>query len=246
MNEVFDSYIHCGLSKYRPLEDVLDVHRAAGVLGGVLMQHLGEFDNSYIIEAAERAGPSYRAVVLVDQSASSWRTALGQLRSQRGVAGVRIAAAPDDLGWIEVADAAASSGMPVVYYLPKGADGIRADLERLAVTYPTVPFILTHLGTPRLTLDVDADVAHLAKCKNFVLQVSGFCMWSQLPYEETVTCARNLIRAFGRGRVIWGSNFPVCAFESQLAYVKSNPWDIGIDDLEALLYLNAKALWGIE
>jgi hypothetical protein len=37
---MIDGYAHCGLSKYRPVEDVLDVMRSAGVDRAVLCQPL--------------------------------------------------------------------------------------------------------------------------------------------------------------------------------------------------------------
>ncbi|HUE16056.1 MAG TPA: hypothetical protein VMR25_17935, partial [Planctomycetaceae bacterium] len=46
--EIVDAYAHCGLSKYEPIEKVREVMAAAGVSRAVLVQHLGEFDNSYI------------------------------------------------------------------------------------------------------------------------------------------------------------------------------------------------------
>ena len=45
---IIDSYTHCGISKYLPIEDVSATMDRAGVHRAVLAQHLGEFDNSYI------------------------------------------------------------------------------------------------------------------------------------------------------------------------------------------------------
>lgn len=245
MTRAFDSYLHCGLSKYRPIEEVLEVHRAAGVVGGILVQHRGEYDNAYIISAAERAGSTYRAVVLIDQNRPDWRQSLSNLKSRIVVAGLRVRAARDEERWVDVAEAAASVGMTVVYYLPDGVGGVADDLERLARSYRDVPFILTHLGTPKFDIVDDPDFGRLANLENIVLQVSGFCTRSRPPYAETVDCVRNLMRAFGSARVIWGSNFPVCNVEVELSHVTADPWGIGSNHLEALLYSNAMALWGL-
>ena len=51
--ELIDSYLHCGLSKYLPVEDVEATMDAAGVSRAVMVQHLGEYDNGYIAGLVE-------------------------------------------------------------------------------------------------------------------------------------------------------------------------------------------------
>ena len=46
--EIVDAYTHCGLRKYHPIEKIRHVMNLADVARAVLVQHLGEFDNSYI------------------------------------------------------------------------------------------------------------------------------------------------------------------------------------------------------
>jgi hypothetical protein len=47
---IVDGYAHCGISRYQPVEIVLDTMAQAGVDRAVLCQHLGEYDNSYLAE----------------------------------------------------------------------------------------------------------------------------------------------------------------------------------------------------
>ena len=42
--QIVDAYSHCGISKYRPVENVQDIMRRNGVARAVLVQHLGEYD----------------------------------------------------------------------------------------------------------------------------------------------------------------------------------------------------------
>jgi predicted TIM-barrel fold metal-dependent hydrolase len=242
---VFDAYAHCGVSKYLPVESVLGVHRAAGISGGILVQHLTEFDNTYLVEAAARAGPLYRAVVLVDESSPGWRHRLHDLSRHPAVAGVRVVARADSERWVDLAAAAAEAGLVVLLYFPAGAGPVRASVDRLARDHEAGRFVLTHLGSPRLGRRLDEDVAALAARQNLFLQVSGFGMWSQPPYSGTDEPVRRLLMAFGPTRLTWGSNFPVCELETELRHALGDPWRLGHAARDALLGQNALRLWGL-
>ena len=72
---ITDGYSHCGLSKWRPLEDVDRVMDRFHVERAVLAQHLGEFDNTYI-EMVVRARPErFAGVFLVDTDSADARDA---------------------------------------------------------------------------------------------------------------------------------------------------------------------------
>ena len=48
---MIDAYVHCGQSKYEPVESVLATMSVANVDRAVLIQHLEEYDNSYLRDA---------------------------------------------------------------------------------------------------------------------------------------------------------------------------------------------------
>ena len=73
-----DGYSHCGVSKYRPVEDVLAVMRGAGVERAVLCQHLGEYDNSYLAGVVSRHPQTFAAVCLVDPTGADASTELAK------------------------------------------------------------------------------------------------------------------------------------------------------------------------
>jgi len=64
--DIIDGYCHCGLSKYRPIEDVNLVMNRFGVSRAVLVQHLGEYDNSYIGQVITAQPHRFAGVMLVD------------------------------------------------------------------------------------------------------------------------------------------------------------------------------------
>ena len=66
MSGLIDAYAHCGLSKYKPLSEVEQAMQLAGVDRAVLVQHLGEFDNTYIQQVVADSPYKFSGVLLVD------------------------------------------------------------------------------------------------------------------------------------------------------------------------------------
>ena len=73
--EIIDSYSHCGISKYEPIERVRGVMRSGGVARAVLVQHLGEYDNRYLQDVVAADPDHLAGVCMVDHqlpAASRW------------------------------------------------------------------------------------------------------------------------------------------------------------------------------
>ena len=143
--EIIDNYTHCGLSKYRPIEDVEAVMKCAGVSRAVLAQHLGEYDNSYI-EGIVRDDPDrFAGVCHLDATAPDAEDALARIADRGVLKGVRFT-----VDTLESApalwDAATRLGMVIVLYAPEGmtgfVDAVRSFLDR----HRDCAMVLTHLG----------------------------------------------------------------------------------------------------
>jgi predicted TIM-barrel fold metal-dependent hydrolase len=67
---IVDDYAHYGILKYQPAEMVLDTMARAGVDRAVLCQHLGEYDNSYLVQVIGNRPEQFAAVLLVNPSKS--------------------------------------------------------------------------------------------------------------------------------------------------------------------------------
>src|SRR5579885_640179 len=117
--ELIDGYTHCGLFKYEPIERVQVVMSAAGVGRAVLVQHLGEFDNSYLGCIAFEQPDRFAAVCLVDHQSVDCVTTLQRLAESGRFKGLRLThdaltARPD------LAAAAVELGLVLVFYAPEG------------------------------------------------------------------------------------------------------------------------------
>ena len=58
--DVVDAHVHVGLDKYRPVGDLLADMDEVGVRRAVLVQHIGQFDNAYLVDVCAPFSGSVR------------------------------------------------------------------------------------------------------------------------------------------------------------------------------------------
>ncbi|NBX46624.1 MAG: hypothetical protein EBT22_05330, partial [Chloroflexi bacterium] len=61
-----DTHVHAGLTKYEPVESLIDQMGHHGVDHAVLVQHMGMFDNDYLIDCARRHPGRFAIACLVN------------------------------------------------------------------------------------------------------------------------------------------------------------------------------------
>ena len=243
-----DGYSHCGLSKYRPVEDVLAIMHGAGVGRAVLCQHLGEYDNQYLLEVVERYPTTFAAACLVDPTSSQASDDLTMWHSKGGFRGVRLLA-----DWIDDHQAvwtqAVKLGLTLVVYASRGAAAAVPSIIRFATTHPDARIVVTHMGNPQLQDGrlVETELLRLAPLPGVFVQLSGLSQFCEYPYLELHQFIRETVRAFGESRIYWGSNFPVCGNESayvrDLLQVRSETWALTSDQMECITSRTAQRLW---
>src|SRR5690349_361094 len=133
--EIIDGYTHCGLSKYEPIERVAEVMAAANVSRAVLVQHLGEFDNSYLGRIAQAEPERFAAVCLIDHQPHDCITTLNRWADTGCFKGIRLST--DALATRpELADVAVELGLVIVLYAPQGAAPAANALNNLFDRHP--------------------------------------------------------------------------------------------------------------
>ncbi len=245
-----DSYLHCGLSKYRPVEDVKRTIEAAGVSRAVLVQHLGEYDNTYIAGIVEREPDRFAGVCLVDHTAPSAESTLRSLLSNGPFRGVRLTA--DTLReaprlWV----AAADIGAVIVYFAPDGIAGSAAALRSFLDARPGCRVVVTHLGNPDARqsprFEAHRELFQLAAYPEVFLQISGMEMFASYPYEELYPLIAQAARTFGASRLLWGSNYPVVGglqdYCKALNLLLGGKLPIPKEAISAVAGANARLLW---
>ncbi len=248
--EIVDAYAHCGLSKYEPIEKVRAVMQKAGVSRAVLVQHMGEYDNSYIGSIVESDRGHFAGVMLVNHQSADAVEMLDRWRATGNFQGVRF---PTDVFKTapDLVSVAGDLGLVLVLYAP---DGIAADVDEILKYLRLAPFtqiVVTHLGNPKLSgTHVDpsaAEVFRLAEFANAYLQISGMKMFCPYPHEPLFPFLSEAVKRFGTHRLLWGSNYPVVGeeadYQADLRLLLDGRLPMPDDAIPAVVGENAKRLW---
>ena len=247
---IVDAYTHCGLSKYKPIESVREVMEKAGVSYAVLVQHLDEFDNSYIGNIASDDPEHFAGVCQVNSTSPSALNDLNKLSSSGIFKGVRFAA--DTLITSpELWQAAIDLNMIIVLYAP---DGIVKHVESLAASLgmnPSCQLVLTHMGNPDTKEAPDfidyKSVFRLAQYNNIYYQISGMKMFCSYPHEIFYPLIKEAHKNFGVSRLIWGSNYPVVGnkedYKKDLNLVLEGQLPIPKNEISQVIGANSVKLW---
>ena len=245
---MIDGYSHCGLSKYRPVEDVLAVMQSAGVGRAVLCQHLGEYDSEYLAQVVATYPATFAAVCLVDPTSPSAAAELERWHSTGRFRGVRLLAQ-----WLSDYEPlwarAVKLGLTLVLYAPQGVAIAASAIARFLAAHPAARLVVTHLGNPQLREGrlVDTELLGLAALAGVFVQLSGLSQFCEYPHTELHNFIRAIIREFGAPRIYWGSNYPVCgdeaAYRRDLHQVTSGEWDLTPEQIEWITSRTAERLW---
>jgi L-fuconolactonase len=248
--EIVDAYTHCGIHKYHPIEQLTDVMKAAGVSRAVLVQHLGEFNNSYIQEIVANDPDHFAGVCLVDHEHPDCVVQLERWTESGRFKGVRLTtevctAAPHLLR------SAASLGLIIVLYAPNGIIGSVSLLAEFLEERPDARIVLTHLGNPNVSvessLSADGKIFRLAEYPGTYFQVSGMKMFCASPHEPLHPLIEEATKHFGTSRLCWGSNYPVVGDErdyiNDLNLLLDGQLPVPAESLAEIVGENARRLW---
>ena len=245
-----DGYTHCGLSKYQPIERVEQVMAAAGVSRAVLVQHLGEFDNSYLGRIAAARPERFAAVCLVDHHPADCVETLRRWVESGYFKGLRLTAEAL-VDRPALAEAAAEAGLIVVLYAPRGIRPVAQPLERFLDSHPKARLVVSHLAQPDPADSPEfaewRGTLRLAEHSGVYLQLSGMKMFCRWPHEVLYPVVGQAIEHFGPARIYWGSNFPVVGemddYLNDLSLLLDGRFPIANEDIPAVAGGNAKNLW---
>lgn len=250
MGQFIDGYCHCGLSKYRPIEDVGRVMDRYAVARAVLVQHLGEYDNSYIGGIVAAAPDRFAGVMLVDVESPSAEEDLDKWAEPGVFRGVRMVARTL-LERPDVWDLAAERGLNIVVYDESGIAPYADSLGDFAAKHPATRLVLPHLGV----LDRDEHpgfashgrILSLGPLPNVFIQISGMHMFARPPYTELVPLVEGCLAAFGPERALYGSNYPVmrddAVYGNELELVSTGRLGVPLGNVEQVMVRTASRLW---
>jgi len=226
------------------------VMAAAGVSRAVLVQHLGEFDNSYLGRIAAARPERFAAVGLVDHEPADCLETLHRWVQAGRFKGMRLTS--DALtARPALAEAVVEAGLIVVLYAPGGIAPVAAALTRLLDQRPEGRLVVSHLGQPD---PADSprfaswrETLRLAAHPGIYLQLSGMKMFCPWPHEPLYPLIEQAVERFGLARIYWGSNFPVVGraddYVKDLSLLLDGRLPVASQDIPAVAGGNAKRLW---
>lgn len=208
MTRIVDAHVHLGPPKYAAVDQYRQAMAADGIAAALLVQHMGNTDNSYL-DAVRAADPERFVALAIVASLDQAPAVL-----ESGFAGLRVApsglAGSDGRQVFDVLDqyqAAASVTGPL-------ADVVSDAFRDTVRAHPRVRFRIEHVGGFRYgTADADredfARLLRLADEPNVTLMWSGFFLnaGTGFPYPNTYADLRKTLHAYGSQRIMWSGDW---------------------------------------
>lgn len=214
-------------------------------------------NNDYVLAAAAAAPDRIFAIAGVDPRDSAAESTI-EAATAGGAKGVRITSGArplelprDGAALDRLADLSVAFGLVILWTieLPLAASGL---VERVAARAPTTPQILDHLGLPDDAHDLGAidQVLALAQIPALVTKLSGMYDISDqgYPYQDTWPWVEATVGAFGPGRVVWASDWPLVGdstpYADQVALVGLLPF-LDATARRSVLGTTAMRIWSL-
>lgn len=230
---------HCHVSSvwYEPVESLLFQMDRCGVEQAVLIQLLGQYDNSYQQSCVHHYPDRFASVVAVDLARDDATDQL-QALAEAGATGVRLrpesrSVGPDPLAIWRAADrldlAVSCVGSVHKFSAP--------EFFELVATFPHLTIVLEHLGGGSAP---DADEAEraarrrvfeLSRFENVYMKMPGLGELAKrpailpergVPPLQTPGVLAEAIERFGAERLMWSSDFPVVS--AREGYANALDW----------------------
>jgi len=259
---IVDSHVHTGVNWSEPVDVLLYQMDTNGVDHAVLVQHNGNYDNSYLLNCMRDHPGKFKVVGLIDTTAADAPAMLEELHADGG-SGFRVNLRKQET-WSPDSDVfrvAGELGM-IVSLIGHAENFASARFKQLLDACPKTHFSLEHLvRSPGKDVfdppyDVYEDALKCADWPNTSVKVPGLgeivpkphrlpagYPWDEMPPHYAMAKA-----AFGVERMTWGSNFPPCAakegYRHALNGVKDMPLFAEGDDAAWVMGRTAAKMWG--
>ncbi len=220
---IVDTHCHVSRHWYEPVARLLEQMDHNQVAHAVLVQMMGEYDNSYQEECVRQYPDRLASVVLVDTARPDAPDTLEKL-VERGAAGVRLSANTRSPGDVPFAIWRKAEALNLTITCAGSGDGFISDaFKEVLQTVSQVPIIIEHLGSGNKP-DGEAapyvksqKIFALSRFPNTYIKIHGlgeFCQRAMpatepFPFERPIPPLLNLAYdTFGPERMMWGSDYP--------------------------------------
>lgn len=224
--------------------------RRARVNRAVLVQHLGEYDNTYIQDIVAANPEKFAGVCLVDYTKDDACDKLRHWAKTGEFRGVRLlleSLESNKALWQE----ALNLGLNVVTYDMQEVASRLGLLMDFLDDSPTAVVILSHMGLPFNKGDPEfvryRSIFELSKYSNVYFQISGMHMFFPYPYKPLWPMISQALESFGADRMLWGGNYPVVGkdedYVREVELVRSGALPIPSNVLHKVTCTTALTVW---
>lgn len=220
---VIDTHCHTSPYWYEDVEGLLHQMDRNEVAQAVLIQLMGEYDNSYQVQCVKSHPDRFVSVVLVDPARPDAAEAL-EREAEAGAIGLRLTPEARTPGDDPLALWRKAEALNMVVSCAGNRDMFaRDDFAALIEAVPDLPIIIEHLGSINQPgggdppEDIHRKVYGLARYPNVSIKIHGlgeFCRRSgpvlePFPFENPIPPLFDMaLEAFGPDRMMWGSDYP--------------------------------------
>ena len=224
--------------------------RRANVNRAVLVQHLGEYDNTYIQDIVAASPKKFAGVCLVDYTkddASDKLRCWAKTGKFRGMRLLLESLESNRVLWQK----ALNLGLNIVTYDPEGIVSRLGLLMDFLDESPSAVVILSHMGGPANKEDPEfawyRSIFGLSRYPNVYFQISGMHMFSPYPYKPLWPIVSQAFESFGADRMLWAGNYPVVGededYVREVELVRSGALPIPNNVLQKVTYTTALKVW---
>lgn len=257
--DVTDTHCHAGLDWFEPIEmlicqmDLCDVKRA------VLVQHRGQYDNTYLLKCAERFPGRFSVVGMIDISCIDAPATLEKWSTQ-GITGLRLDASSRSPGknQFTVWEKASDLGL-VISCSGTTEEFASSEFKGLVAQYQDMNIIIEHMAgakpDTKSSCSIFAEALELSKYPNTYIKIGGLgeiisrpkVLNSTLVFPHSSPLIKIAIEAFGSHRVMWGSDYPPVSgregYNNALIGVTDSIQFLPSEEIEGIMGKNADNLF---
>jgi predicted TIM-barrel fold metal-dependent hydrolase len=239
----------------RTAEDLLALMDANGVEKTVLVQVIHyRWDNSYVAHVIKKYPDRFMGVGRINPEDPAAADHLSMWTEEHGLRGVRLSPARNAAGdWFTgpgmdpIFARAEQLGVPVL--ILTGPTRL-PDLARLLDKYPDLDCCIDHMADARPDdLEGRKLLMDMARYPRVYVKISHTWSISQsdYPWADTHGLVEEVYQTFGAGRIMWGTDWPVCLAKAEypqtLAVVRDEMKFFSPEDLEWVLGKTVLKLW---
>ncbi|MCC6679895.1 MAG: amidohydrolase [Phycisphaeraceae bacterium] len=210
-----DGYCHCGPDRYGTKAELRKTLRTWGISRCVLVQHFGQYDNTYIQRTVQESNGECAGVMLVDLESPEPHgpvTHIERWLATGAFRGIRLHAS-SLLRHEHVWSYAAAHGLPIVTVAdPVQMPSISPYVSQWLDRNTPARLVLSHMGSPNLKtnawLQGYESILALSRHHNVSVLCSAVGLFHGLNPSMLKSVIDQLYEHFGPTRMIWGSDYP--------------------------------------